>query len=249
MEIQELLESIGLTKQEAKCFIALYELKESKIGELSKKSKIATANIYPVLDSLMNKGLTSFKIVNNIRIYMPSSLESINELIKHKQEDLDQKKEMVKKAISSLHHLSSIQDSFQNYKFFVGVPGIKSLWNEVLDVMRQTKKKSILKVYGMTKESSENLRGFYNEFHEKRVKLGHEYYLVASLEDKEHAALRRKQLAKVKLMEMQNEGAFGVFEDLFIVYYSVGKNPIGFLIIDRKIADTFDQIFEKMWKI
>jgi len=247
MDIQNLLESIGLTRQESKCFTSLYELKETKIGTLSKKSKIATSNIYPVLDSLMGKGLASFKIINNIRIYMPSSLNSISDLIGARQKDLDKKKIQVKEAISKLKNTSSVQDSFQNYKFFVGVSGIRSLWHEVLEKMKQTKRKSILKVYGMTKESSENLRGFYDEFHKKRSKLGHEYHLIASEDDKKHAESRKKLKSKVKLISLENESAFAVFEDLFITYYSVGKQPIGFLIKDKKISETFNQMFEKLW--
>ncbi len=39
MDLRNLLESIGLTKQEAKCYIALYQLKEAKQESYQKNQK------------------------------------------------------------------------------------------------------------------------------------------------------------------------------------------------------------------
>jgi sugar-specific transcriptional regulator TrmB len=245
-EVQPLLESIGLTKQEAKCFIALCELKESKVGALSRKAEIATANIYPVLDALMSMGLASYKTINNVRIFMPAPPEAINELVRKRQEELDQKKQEVQDAIAKLKRIPDFQENFSNYKFFVGVAGIKSMWNEVLEHM-QTAKPSTLMLYGATKDAITNLRGFYDEFQRERARLGHKYQLLITPESRELASARKRQNSEVRFTQMSNEGEFAVFEDLFIVYYSVGPQPVGFLIRDRKIADAFKEIYIKVW--
>jgi len=246
--LQELLESIGLTKQEARAYISLYELKEAKAGEISRKSRIATANLYPVLDALIKKGLLSFKILNNIRVFYPVSVEAFNEIVKNKQEELDKQKEKVHEAIANLKSSEIESNSMLDYKYFEGLLGIKSLWNEVSDYMAKFGKEAVLKIYSAPKQKVENLRGFYNEFHKKRMKLGQGYRLIADHGDREIIQLRKNQNAKIRTTELKNEASMGVFEEFFFITCQTGEKPNGFLIKDSKIARTFNQIFENLWK-
>lgn len=248
MAIEKLLQEIGLTKQETRCYLALHNLKEAKTGELSKKARIATSNLYPILDSLIKKGLVSYKIINNIRIFMPSPAESFNELIEKKQKELNESKEQVQKAILELQTGEEVSDKFSDYKFFIGIAGIKSMWLEILDYMKNQKQTRILKIYSSNKTSSENLIGFYNEFHKERKRLGHEYKIIMSHELEKHGNKRRKEGAKVKFTTINNEATFGVFEELYFITHNIGEIPQAFLIKNKKIANSFEEIFEKIWR-
>ena len=142
--IQNILEEIGLTKQETRCYLAVYQLKESKAGKLSKESGIATSNIYPVIDSLIKKGLMSYKIKNNVKIFVPAPINSINSLIEEKQKLLNAQKKQAKKAILSLKTSNETQ-TISDYRYFEGMNGIKSMWTEILNYMKNShKKKSLL---------------------------------------------------------------------------------------------------------
>ncbi|MBI4145849.1 hypothetical protein HY489_00770, partial [Candidatus Woesearchaeota archaeon] len=61
-EAQEILAKIGLTVQESRVYLALLTLQEAKTGVLCKETKIASSNIYKILDKLLEKGLISYKI-------------------------------------------------------------------------------------------------------------------------------------------------------------------------------------------
>jgi len=244
----QLLENIGLTKQESNAYISLYELKEAKAGELSSKSKIATANLYPVLDSLIKKGLVSYRMLNNTKIFCPASPEAFNELIENKQKALDNQKIKVKQAIQELKQTGQEVETISGYKYFEGLSGIKSLWNEILGYMSKFNKNSTLNIYSAPKQDVENLRGFYNDFHKARLKLNQGYRLIADNQDKEIVALRAKQKnTQVKLIDLKNEASWGIFEDCFFITHQVGKKPVGFLIKDTKIAKTFEQTFNTIW--
>jgi HTH-type transcriptional regulator, sugar sensing transcriptional regulator len=247
MEIQNLLEEIGLTKQEAKCYLAIYQLKESKAGRLSKESGIATSNIYPVIDSLIKKGLISYKIKNNVRIFFPAPINSINNLIEEKQKRLNEQKDQAQKAILGLKTSKGTQ-TISDYKYFEGISGIKSLWTEILNYMETSKEKLTLEIYATPLEHYDYLLGFYNEFHRIRRKLKIPYKLIANTEDKNLVQMRKKEGAEVKTGNTKNEAEMGCIGDYYITQTNTGKKPYGILIKDRKMADTFSQIFETLWK-
>ena len=66
--MREILEKIGLTPGEAEVYEALIELGLSSAGDIIKKANIASSKVYDVLHRLLNKGLASYAIKNNLSI-------------------------------------------------------------------------------------------------------------------------------------------------------------------------------------
>ena len=58
--INQILQEIGLTRNEIKVYTSLLDLGESKTGEILKKSGLNSGKIYEILDSLQKKGLVSW---------------------------------------------------------------------------------------------------------------------------------------------------------------------------------------------
>lgn len=248
-EIESLLTGIGLTKQEAHCYLALYSLKEAKAGKLSKESKIATANIYPVLDSLVKKGLASYRLQNNVKIFFASPPDAFNEFVEQKEKQLNEQKEKVKQTISHLK-ISEIKDEPQSgYKYYEGISGIKSMWYEVFNEFPKLSKNTIIKVCAADQESSNSLLGFYNEFNDMRIKAGLSYKLIL---DKKMQAYgnKRSKLSKteVRYMESENKAAWGIIGNILYIDHAIGKKPVAFLIRDEIIAKTFEDAFDRIWE-
>jgi sugar-specific transcriptional regulator TrmB len=246
-DINLLLESIGLTKQESRCYLALYGLREAKTGQLSKSSGIATANIYPVLNDLMKKGLVSYRLQNNIKIFIANSPESLNKFIDEKQKKLDEQKKEVKEAISSLKVDETKNEPYSKHKYYEGVSGIKSMWYELTSKLRQVDKNTVIKIHSSKIETFENLLGFYDEFHKERVKCGLRYRLILTEEARKHGKKRQRQKAQVKYMKLENEIQWGIVGDALFMYYATGKIPVSFLITDEKFARSFEFIFDNLW--
>ena len=246
---ESLLESIGLTKQESKCYITLYELKEAKTGLLSKNSGIATANLYSVLNSLIKKGLVSHRLHNNIKVFIANSPESLNRFIEDKHKELNKQKKEVKEAISKLKISEEIKEPSSNYKYYEGISGIKSMWYELRSKLKHLDKKSIIKIHSSKKETFEKLIGFYNEFHKERVRLNLRYRLILTEEARKHGEKRSRQNAEVRFMDLKNDVQWGVIGDTFFMYYATGKIPVSFLIVDEKFTKSFEFTFDELWKM
>ena len=128
-ELEESLGKIGLTKQEARTYLTLLELKESQTGKICENAHIERSNIYKVLSSLMNKGLVNYRIQNNVKVFSASPPESLSELFKEKQKRLEEERKQVERIVSNLKTKEPGKDSISNYKYYEGIPAIKSMWH------------------------------------------------------------------------------------------------------------------------
>ena len=89
MEPNELLKETGLTERESKVYLALLELGSTTTGPLVKKSKVPNSKIYEILESLHNKGLSSWIIKGKIKYFQGANPKKILTLFKEKEREIE----------------------------------------------------------------------------------------------------------------------------------------------------------------
>lgn len=244
-KIEEILGKIGIASQESRVYMALLELQEARTGLLCSYTRIASSNIYKILESLIKKGMASFRVQNNIKVFMPSPPESLNEIFREKQRKLEEEQKELSSAISELKKIELEEKPQTNYKYYEGIPGIKSLWHEINSKMG---KEHTAMIYTGKKEAYARLLATYDEHHNLRKKKNVREKLIFPEGEIEIANKRRNKLTEVRFMELENEAEWGVWKDIFwIHYYPVRKKPYGFLIKDEVFAKTFAQVFSQLW--
>src|SRR3989344_5249431 len=77
---------IGLSNTEVKVYLALIDLGSGLAGDITKKSEVNRTNVYDALERLIGKGLVTYVISANRRLFEPVNPERLNELLKEKQE-------------------------------------------------------------------------------------------------------------------------------------------------------------------
>ncbi|MGV8162183.1 MAG: TrmB family transcriptional regulator [Candidatus Nanoarchaeia archaeon] len=243
--MNEVFKEIGLKEQETKIYLKLLELGETQTGELCKLTEVASSNIYPILDELIKKGLVSYKLKNNIKVFMPSSPEVLKELFKKKQEKLMRQEKEIIQIITNLKKIKIEKLKETNFKYFEGVSGIKGMWYELNQTMTPN---NVLKIYCTKPEAYKNLVGFYNEHHNLRKEKNICEQMILPNEDVDIVEKRKNEITEIKVLDLKNQAEWGVIEDIFYMEYCVSKEPKGFLIKDKIIADTFKQVFDQIWE-
>jgi sugar-specific transcriptional regulator TrmB len=119
------LKNIGLTNNEAKIYYALLRLKDSKAGLISKKSGINRTTTYDSLNSLIEKGLVSYVVRSNNKIFRPCSPENFSSF-------LEEKILIAKKIIPELSSVYEKPEEKQNVTIFQGYKGIKSVFQDLI---------------------------------------------------------------------------------------------------------------------
>lgn len=107
VEINELLETLGLTEYEAKTLSALFKLRESEAPDVSRAAQVPKTRVYDVLDKLTKRGLV-IEIYGRPKKYRVLGPEEVFDALLN-----ERKKEMTKleKRVSSLKQLAQAAES------------------------------------------------------------------------------------------------------------------------------------------
>ncbi len=246
-EIITHLSKLGFSNNEARTYAALVELGEARAGRICEKTNIPSSHIYQILDSLTNKGVISFKILNNKKVYLANKPESLNILISDKKEELTNIEKSVLESISLLKVMPKNQETSSDYKYFEGLSGIKSLWAEFTEMLQP--RAEILVCTG-AEESFKEINDLYLEYHRQRVKKNVSERMILPL-GAVKMGQERKKIGKIDIRyaKKQSDMEFIVYKDNVIIQYTREKTkPRAFMINDKIFSEGFKEIFEIMWK-
>ena len=83
--IEKTLEEIGFDKKETQVYLALLKIGETTATNISRESKIERTLVYYIIEKMINSGLVSFKLKNNVKYYSTSAPEKILEEIRENE--------------------------------------------------------------------------------------------------------------------------------------------------------------------
>lgn len=239
------LEEIGLTNSESQTYMALLKLGEARVGQIIDIVKISSSNVHEALGKLSEKGLISFITKNNIKHYLPSSPKSISNLIDKEKEAIKNREEKLKEAITELLAIQKISEPSQNAEVFIGLRGIKSGFKKLLQPMHK---------------GQDYL--FFYKYDKLNVKIVHEFFAKMDIEEyynklptrglfsREYKPLfkeRKKNKIKAKFTAHPIPSNINIYGDKVLII-SWRENPIGFLIQSKEVTQTFEDLFEEVWK-
>lgn len=239
MVLQKLLEA-GLNEREAKVYLALLELGEANIAQISQKAQIKRSTVYDMLELLKNKGLVSQTRLKKRPIYFAESPSKIIE-------SLEKQKKGLEEAMPELVAMMNILDRKPKMRYFEGIDAVREIFEDTLEY-----------------PDSEVLTWFPYPY----LNLGEDYfwkyYNVQRTKKKiwmrilaPDTEINRKILEKMKEFlvsaRFMNAETFANF-DIEIKIYGKTKigiishqENLGILIESKKIFDGFKAIFECMW--
>ena len=85
---EQILRDIGLSMNESKVFLALVELGQSTVGNISKKCKVHRTNVYDSLEKLKEKELVMCTEKEGAKYFDAKSPKELINLLKKKEEHI-----------------------------------------------------------------------------------------------------------------------------------------------------------------
>ena len=163
---EETLIEIGLSKNEARVYLALLELGTATGGKISELSKVHRTNVYDALERLIEKGFVGYFTKDNKRYFETTDPNNLMNILKEKELHLSNimpqlllAKQMAKKDkidVSVAEGLRAIKDS----------------------KLRQLKFKKPIYTLGSPKSAADVAKPFLLNFHKQRIALKIEDYLI-----------------------------------------------------------------------
>ena len=243
------LEEIGLTKSEIKVYLALLEIGESSKGDIVRKAKIAASKVYDVLDKLIDKGLVSFIIKNNVRYFRAANPKKIRDYLTQKREELIKQEELFNKVLPEFNKLYESISEESKVEVFGGWRGMETVYSLLLSESKRGDIVSILGAGTGIKELQFEL--FFTKYRRLALEKGIKTKIIFNETARNYVASIEKSLGKIrekKFLFKQTPSEIVIFKNHIIILIRK-LDPIVIHIKDRETAESFLNYFEELWKI
>ena len=127
MKYQELFQSLGLAKNEAKIYEMLIEEGDSPVSKISEKTGVHRRNVYDSLNRLTEKGLVFEIVESNENKYQAVEPKKLSEILNEKTENLD-------KAMPGLEQLYMNTPTEYKVQTYRGKEGWKQYMRDIIQV-------------------------------------------------------------------------------------------------------------------
>ena len=237
--MKQQLKQLGLTNNETKVYLALLKLGSTNAGNIIKKTKLHRNIVYDNLDKLIEKGLTSFVIIKNIKHFEITSSNLLKEYIKKQKEEIINKERIVNKILPEINKIRNTERK-QEATIFKGKKGLKTIFEEI------TQTKSEILVFGTGWGMKGVMGSYYTKWHLKlrRNKIKARILLPENKRDLFLKPFIGRYLPKQNIIP----STIAVYENkvLNIIWE---EDPMAILIINKKVSESYKSYFEMLWKI
>lgn len=225
------LKDAGLTENEDKVYTSLIELGPTLAGRISRKTGLHRRTIYDITETLIKKGLVSYMLENNRRIFSAVNPQRIID-------SLDEKKNTLIPLIDSLKQKFGLTKKKEQTNFYKGKNGLKMIFESQLEYNE-------ILILGATKEAYKAMPYYFKWFNERRKKKRVRIRVITT--DKE---IRPKILAKTRyLAEKYSQPLVINIYGGNVAMILWGKDPFAVVVQQDEFALGYRKYFEILWKV
>ena len=228
----------GFDKKEARVYVAILELGEATIAEITQKSDIRRSTVYEMLELLKKRGLISQSRRKKRPVFLA---ENPKKLI----EQTEERKRSLEEIMPELLSITNLMDKKPRIRFFEGHESYKEVFNDVL------------------KHPDSEMLGTFNEKFWDYEKYFTSHFMPERKKKKIWARILFRESQKLRAIADQMNTYLSqtrlVPRDKFNIEIEIviyGKNKIGFVSYDEEIAiiiesqkihNTQKSFFETIW--
>lgn len=237
MDMVQVLQDVGLNKNEISVYLDLVKSGKSSVLEVSKRTGLHRSNVYSVLESLMSKGIVGMVLDQNRKLFMSTNPNNLVNYLKIKQKTLEI-------MLPKLPMMIEFDSEKKHIKLFEGATAIKNGAYTLNDFGEP-----IYVMGGMSHFERVLGEGFCSLFHSMRTKKKIPIKTVSSEKDGSISGV----LNKLKFSEARyvpgEESSFTTVicgERVFFIFWN--ETPIQCLLIQSKFfSNSLMDYFNYLW--
>ncbi len=245
--MEQQLQAIGLTKSEAKVYLALLDLGSSSTGPVVDKSGVASSKIYEILEKLIQKGLVSFVMKGKIKYFEAASPEGLLAYLEKKETAIEKQKKEIAKIMPRLMVKKQLARHESSAKVYKGFNGVKTAF---YDALGQMKKGEEIYIYGAPKRSEKMDRFFIKHNKDRADKgVGMKIMFNESARGQSRTVQKNSPLSDIKFMPegMITPASMEVFGNRVLIFPEIEKDPLVVEINNNEVAKSLKAHFEFLW--
>ena len=240
----KILKKLGLTDNEITIYIFLLKKGDATTGPIIKETKIVNSRVYESLNALIEKGFVSYNIQKDGKHFQASNPKILLE----KEMEIEEK---IKELIPQLESLKTSEKNKTATAIYEGFEGFKTAFRKIIE---DCPKKSTIYIMGFpeSNEELESLRTFLININLKSASKKQRLKIILEKSAKKTLGKDREKEKYTEVKYMPDgyisPAAMDIFED-YVYLFLWEEKPYVFMIKNKKIAETFKNHYNFLWKI
>lgn len=240
---RQILEDIGLTKNEIEVYLALMMLGSASAGVITRESCLHRRNVYDTLEKLVQRGLVSFVTKGKIKHFETTDPQRLLDILKEKRRNLEIGEKRLQAIMPDLLNSKNLKET-QEVRIFMGREGRKLLFE---DILRTAKENLVLGGVPPSK-SSESYMTRYNR---RRAKLGIRNKMIYNKRHGYLNFLKTFDSTEIRIMprELKSRVTFNIYNNKVAILFRIAEKPFTILIENESVTNDFREYFNFIWDI
>jgi len=235
--LESVLENAGLSKNEAKIYLALIERGPCTIADVCNKTSIHRRNVYDSLESLKGKGFVSMTRINNHNFFEAANPRVLIDFVEEKKFGLES---ILPRILAKQNPKKSVVN------IYTGQQGRKVIFEDKLNYAGEQ--------YVLGAHEPRVKRAAYIEnYHLRRIQKKIPLKMLFINKDIETAKRFSKySLVKARILsnDFESPTAINIYGNKVAFLLGSGSvDPISILIEDEGLAKEFKSYFNSLWKM
>jgi len=230
----EKLQRLGLNLSEAKVYFILLDVGRAQAGEISKKSQINRTTVYDALERLIERGLVTYVISANKKIFRSVKPAVLIEKIKETEK-------IATEILPELEDLYKKSKEREESDIYRGRSGIKSILWDILKYKKYV-------AFGSSGRFSDIMKHDFLMFQKrkKELKIKAKVILNESLIKSESVQKAYSQFRFIPDEYSAPTTTFVYDDKIAVIIWS--ETPIATVISSKDVAKSYKSYFELLWK-
>lgn len=251
--LQTFFDSLWFNEKEVQIYMYLTSHGAQAASVIAKKMDIKRASIYPVLKSMVDKGLVVDYEKNNVTYFKGIEPEDIALLCEKKERELKNLKKHSEKIQNDLEKLREwqVQEQFDLAGKITYYEGIEAVGNLIEETLHEPSKEQLC--FGLNEYHTKIHSDDWGEYTLERVEKG---IFVRSIQPDIEAAVEyaqrdKKELRETKLIPHQDFPAhceINIMGDMIALFTTKWDKPSGMKMYNKYMADTLRSLFNLAWE-
>lgn len=246
MNIENILENTGLTKNEIKVYLALFEIGQTTTGSIIKKTNIHTSKVYDALERLIKKGLVTYIIESKTKYFKAIDPKRLLDFLDEKKEKIEEEKKEIEKILPELYLLSKKEKDLTNVEIFKGWKGMETIYKTIREKMNKGETNY---VFGASiGENTKMTQLFFNKHLEGLAQKQIKQKIIYDQNAKGNIqkSYEYKNLFEIKYIKHTTPAEINIWQDNVMIII-LKKEPTVILIKDKEVSNSFQIYFNLMW--
>ena len=234
-ELKVALEKYGLSHNESKVYITLLQLGSAMAGKIAKEVQMDRTSCYDALKKLIKKGLVSYVVEANRKLFKAVEPKRLFEILEEKKEDID-------KIMPQLSSIYKKEKGKYNVTLYKGYKGLRTVFEDILAEAKGKENLVIDSSGKFVEKMPYYTPHFINGLEKNKIKVRH----IVRSEKSIHPSKTTTVRFFGKAMK-DTDVTTNIYADKIAIILWTDV-PEAIIIENKTAADSYRDYFEILWK-